>query len=103
MDWCDNKLQLPRNKLSHTHFLPSEEDAKLGAVCYTVHDGILGGKFKSLQHLSHLVPARNSPHPVQKSSIVPMKILFRDEKYTAETVEIVSHLLDDAKLSGDNP
>ena len=59
--------------------------------------------FKSLQHLSHLVPARNSPHPVQKSSVVPMKILFCDEKYTAEIVEIVSQLLDDVKLSGDNP
>ena len=28
--------------------------------------------FKSLQHLSHLVPARCSPHPIQKSSVIPI-------------------------------
>ena len=28
VDWLDNKPQLPRSKLNHTHFLPSEDDAR---------------------------------------------------------------------------
>ena len=56
--------------------------------------------FKSLQHLSHLVPTQGS----QKSSVVPMKILFCDKKYTAETIKIIiSKLLDDANLLEDSP
>ena len=30
-----------------------------------------------------------------------MKILFRDEKYISETIEIPTKLLEDAKLRGD--
>lgn len=102
VDWLDNKPQLPRSKLNHTHFLPSEDDARCVeqyAVQYMME--FLVENFKSLQHLSHLVPARCSPHPIQKSSVIPMKILFRDEKYTAETIEIISQLLHDANLLGD--
>ena len=104
VDWLDNNPQLPRSKLNHTHFLPNEDDVRCleqYAVQYMVE--FLVENFKSLQHLSHLVPAQYSPHPVQKSSVIPMKILFRNEKYTAETIEIILQLLDDTNLSGDTP
>ena len=59
--------------------------------------------FSLLRHLSSLVPSRQSPHPIQKSTVVPMSVLFRDEKYTAETIEILSQLAHDANLTGDSP
>lgn len=61
---------------------------------------LLVQEFASLQHLTCLVPARKSPHPVQTPQVAPMAILFRDEKYKAETIEIIRQLMDDAKLSG---
>jgi hypothetical protein len=51
----------------------------------------LVGTFSCLQHLAKLV----------QSEVVPMKILFRDEKCKAETIAILSQLLKDAGLSGD--
>ena len=35
-----------------------------------------------------------------KSNVVPMKILFKDEKYKSETTEILTRLVKDAELSG---
>jgi hypothetical protein len=57
--------------------------------------------FPCLQHLAKLIPSPDQLHPVVQSEVVPMKILFRDEKYKAETIEILSQLLKDAGLSGD--
>ena len=37
---------------------------------------------------------------MNKSNVVPMKILFKDEKYKAETVDILSRLVVDVQLSG---
>ena len=34
--------------------------------------------------------------------VVPQKVLFKDEKYIQETIEILSQLIDDADLKG-NP
>ena len=43
-------------------------------------------------HLRHLVPEDKPPYPVCKSTVVPMKILFKDEKNKSETVNILTHL-----------
>ena len=51
--------------------------------------GFLVTHFKDLASMAKLVPKEECPHPVQKSTVVPMKILMKDEKYT------------DATLSGD--
>ena len=37
---------------------------------------------------------------VGKSNVVPMKILFKDEKYKSKTNEILTRLVKDAELSG---
>ncbi len=57
--------------------------------------------FTCLKHLAVVIPAEEPLHPVAKSQVVPMKILFKDEKYKSATIEILTQLLDDASLSGD--
>ena len=57
-------------------------------------------EFSCLNHLKLFLPDKESPHCVNKSNVVPMKMLFKDEKYKAETVDILSRLVVDAQLSG---
>lgn len=40
-------------------------------------------------------------HPTSKDEVVPMKILFKDEKQTDATVDILTQLTTDAKLCGE--
>ena len=54
-----------------------------------------------LQDLQPFVPAIESLHQPQKSQVIPIKLLFRDEKYKSETIRILSQLIRDADLSGD--
>ena len=57
---------------------------------------ILVSDFEQLQELQPFLPSRQSPHPVHKSQVVPMEILFKDEKFS------LSQLLKDAALTGDS-
>ena len=101
VDWDDHQPQRPRSSLSYDDFLPSKGDAEAfnkAAIQYLME--FLVVEFKCLHHLKSLVPGRQSPHPVSSPTVAPMPILFRDEKYTAETVEILRDLMVDAKLSG---
>ena len=56
--------------------------------------------FSTFSDLKTFAPEESSLHPVGKSEVTPMKVLFRDEKYISETIEILSHLFDEAKLCG---
>ena len=47
----------------------------------------------SLFQKSHRVHEYTEP-----DQVVPMKVLFKDEKYTAETIDILSQIAKDAKL-----
>ena len=60
--------------------------------------GLLVHEDKNLQQLRQFVSARIPLHPPSKSEFVPMEVLFKDEKYVAETVEILSALMKDADL-----
>ena len=60
----------------------------------------LAEEFESLSDLQPSVPKHQSPHPVQKSEVIPMKVLFKDEKYISETVDILSQLMVDANITG---
>ena len=53
--------------------------------------------FPNLKHFAVVIPPMEPLHPVVKSEVVPMKILFKDEKYKSATIE---KLLVDACLSG---
>lgn len=46
------------------------------------------------------VPEIEPIHPAQKSEVVPMKVLFKDEKLKSETIDILSQLMSDANLDG---
>ena len=99
--WSDCTPQRPRSSLVINDFLPSEADAaivKERSVQYIMR--FLVETFPKLKHLSKLIPPREPLHPVAKSEAVPMKILFKDEKYKSVTIEILSQLLSDADLSG---
>ena len=103
VDWNDSTPQCPRSSLSFEHFLPSTDDADAlhkAATQYIME--VLVEEFDCLHHLKPLVPCRHSPHQVSSPTVAPMAILFKDEKYKAETVEILRELMADAKLSG-NP
>ena len=59
--------------------------------------------FKSLHDLQPYLPQRESSHPAQKSVVIPMQILFKDEKFKSDMIEILSDLIKDAGLSGEPP
>lgn len=103
VDWDDITPQRPRSSLTCDHFLPSTDDTDAlneAAVQYIME--FLVEEFDCLHDLKQYVPCRQSPHPVRSPTVAPMPILFRDEKYTAETVEIIRELMADAKLSGNS-
>ncbi len=57
-------------------------------------------EFSGLADLKEFAPAQQPLHPVEKSEVVPMKVLFKDEKYRSETSDILSQLMGDADLKG---
>lgn len=62
----------------------------------------LTSHFPSLNDLKHFVPPNTTPHIVSRAEVVPMKVLFKDEKYKSETVGILKQLMSDANLNGDH-
>ena len=102
--WGDTKPQRSRHSLTCEDFLPTADDGlilKSRAVLFTME--ILVSHFPSLGHLKNVLPSHTSPHTrhSQKSEVVPLKILPRDEKYITENIEILTDLLTTADLSGD--
>ena len=100
-DWADTTPQRPRTSLNVDDFLPSEADATVlhqRAVHYMM--GFLVETFSNLKHLAEFVPEPESIHSVTKSQVVPMKILYKDEKYKSQTIDILTQLMSDANLSG---
>ena len=101
IDWDDNTPQRDPATLTITDILPTETDGqelKRRAVQYVMH--FLVREFSCLGHLKSLLPDEDSPHFVSKSTVVPMKVLFKDEKYKAQTTDILARLVVDAQLSG---
>lgn len=102
-DWSDTSPQKSRKSLGILDILPNEDDAaqlKLRALQFMMK--FLVGEFKDLAGLKKYVPPQVSLHPVEKSEVVPMKVLFKDEKYISETIDILSQLMKDAALTGDS-
>ena len=56
-------------------------------------------ELKSLSDLCQFLPAKQRP-PVHKSVVMPMKLLFQDEKYTDENIQIMLQLVKDANFDG---
>ena len=103
VDWNDTTSQRSVQSLTIDDFMASEtdcEDFKERAIQYTAR--YLVKEFKSLGHLKKFLPEQHQIHQVIKSEFVPMKVLFKDEKYTSETIDILSILMKDANLKGNN-
>ena len=80
------------DSLTLADFLPSEEDGevlKKRAVTYVRQ--FLVNEFASLAHLKQFIP-EEVQHNKDPDTVVPMKVLFKDEKYTAETIDILSQI-----------
>lgn len=100
-DWSDTTPQKSRQSLGIFDILPNEDDAaqlELRAIEYMMKFLVI--EFKDLSGLKKYVPPQVSLHPVEKSEVVPMKVLFKDEKHTSETIDILSQLMKDAALTG---
>ena len=100
VDWSDTCPQKSRSELTIDDLIPNESDGKQlykRAVEYMMR--FLVNHFKSLHHLKSQAPVSQTPYPVSKSHVVPMKILDKDEKYTKDILEC---LKTDANLRGDH-
>ena len=102
VDWSDTSPQRHPQTLTISDILPSCEDAaELEKHAVDFIKKFLVAEFSDLKHFqAELV--QDEGHPTEKSVVVPMKILFKDEKYKAQTIDILSQLIADAQLPG-NP
>ena len=101
-DWSDTSPQKSRQSLTVEDYLPNaSESHQLEERATRYMMGFLVEAFTCLEDLRPFVPPMESLHQPQKSQVIPMKLLFRDEKYKSETIQILSQLIRDANLSGD--
>ena len=61
---------------------------------------ILVEEFPTFSNLRHFVAIPDRSSSVYKSRIVPMKLLFRDEKYTNENIQILQQFSRECNLTG---
>ena len=100
-DWSNNLPQRSRESLQEENILADEEDGVVlhkRMVQFMMQ--FLVTEFSDLQNLSQFSPSLSGPHTVEKSVVVPMKMLFCDEKYTDENILILHQFIEDAALSG---
>ena len=96
----DNTPQKSRSQLSEDDVLPNEEDGRhLHQRMLDFMMRFLVNEFPSLSDLRQFLPTKQQPQ-AQRSEVLPMKLLFRDEKYIDENIQILLQLYEDAKLKG---
>ena len=103
VDWDDTKPQRSRKGVQLQDVLPSEADGEefhWRAVHFVMQ--LLVTEFDSLSDLKRHVHPEEPLFPATKTNVVPMRLLFRDENYTSENVEILKETAKDANLHG-NP
>lgn len=101
VDWTDRAPQRDLQSLTISDLLPNEADGielKKKATLHIMH--VLAEEFPALAHLQALLPSPEQVVKGVRSNVVPMKILFKDEKYKSETIEILSQFAKDAEISG---
>ena len=100
-DWSDMHPQRSRESLNLSDFLPDEHDTaelKTRAIQYIMR--FLVQEFSELHVLGQFVPEQQPLHPTVKTKVVPTKVLFKDEKYINETIDILTQLVEDGNLQG---
>ena len=102
-DWSDDSPQISRESLTASDFMLSESDAEeMSQRAINFMMRFLVTNFSTFSDLKSFAPEERSLHPTVKTEVTPMKVLFRDEKYISETIEILSQLFDEAKLYGEH-
>ena len=99
VDWSDCTPQGSRSNLTAADILPGIEEAKIlleRALAFIQQ--FLVSEFTDLLELQSVAPDMHPSGPVRKTDVVPMRILFRDEKYVAENVAILLDIAKDANL-----
>jgi hypothetical protein len=100
--WSDTSPQKSHQSLTVEDYLPNaSESQQLEERATRYMMGFLVEAFACLKNLQPFVPPMESLHQPEKSQVIPMKLLFRDEKYKSETIQILAQLIRDANLSGD--
>ena len=103
VDWCDQSPQGSRSQLTVADILPDADDATVltkRALVFLQH--FITSQFDDLHDLQPFLPGTPTPESVKKTEVVPMRLLFRDEKYVAENVAILGDLVRDANLTGNH-
>ena len=104
-NWSDCTPQRSRDDTTIDDLLPSVDDSKIlyqRALDFTKE--FLVTHFTTLSDLKQFLPGESVDidHPAVKSEVIPMKMLMKDEKYAAETIDILTQIFDDAGLTGDH-
>ena len=98
--WSDTQPQLSRQALTIELYLPDKEDAeRLQQRGVQYLEEFLVERFSHLEDLQRYTHVEGL-RPPQKSEVMPMKVLFKDEKLKAYTIDILPQLVMDANLDG---
>ena len=100
--WSDKTPQRSRQSITIEDISPSQSDTQV--LKQHAVQVFLVKMFPSLHDLEQFIPPVEPIHlpVVQKSEVVPMKLLLKEEKYKTETIDILTQLYSDAALSGDH-
>ena len=86
-EWSDTQPQRSRHSLTIDDYFPTKEESlKLEQRANQYLMEFLVNNFTDLAHLRKFVPQIEPLQPIEKSEVVPMKVLFKDEKLKSETI-----------------
>ena len=90
-----------RNDLTLDEIFPNVEDGRVlfeRAVQYTAQ--VLVEEFPTFSNLRQFVVSPDRSSAVHKSTVIPMKLLFKDEKYTDDNIQILQECSRECNLTG---
>ena len=99
--WEDCTLQKMRNDLTLDEIFPNVDDGRVlfeRAVQYTAQ--VLVEEFPTFSNLRQFVVSPDRSSAVHKSRVIPMKLLFKDEKYTDDNIQILQQYSRECNLTG---
>ena len=100
--WADTTPQKSRGSLEIDEIYPNLEDGRQlfeRAVQFVTQ--VLVEEFPNLADLKQFVAMPRST-PAHKSTIVPMSLLFKDEKYVDENIQILQEYMRECSLNGNS-
>lgn len=100
VNWDDRSPQKSRHDLTERDILPSDEDSEyLYDHMLKFMMSFIVKELKCLSDLAQFIPSAVQ-QSCQKSEVVPLKLLFRDEKSIDENIQILVQYAKDAALNG---